>query len=182
MQPYLFPYKGYFNLIAAVDKFVILDDVQYITRGWINRNYFPMLFTFKLAKHSGREKINECYFSDIQDDKERFKRITKLNADKYLKLLKQEDNLALNISRTLRMICDDLGISTPFYFSSDFSHGKFVKGLLDIVKELGGDIYVNLPGGRSLYNQEQFGDIKLEFIDTIPGNSILCSKELMKKA
>lgn len=179
MQPYLFPYKGYFDLIASVDKFVILDDVQYITRGWINRNYFPMLFTFRLTKHSGRAKINECYFYDINDDKERFMRVTKLNANKYLEPLRQEINLARNISYTLRMICDDLDIPTPFYYSSDFPHGKFVEGLLDIVKALGGDTYVNLPGGRSLYNQEQFGNITLEFIDTVPGNSILCSKKII---
>lgn len=175
MQPYLFPYRGYFDLIASVDKFVILDDVQYITRGWINRNYFPKLFTFRLAKHSGRAKINECHFYNIEEDKERFKKATKLNADKYLEPLRQEINLALNISYTLRMICDDLGISTPFYFSSDFSHGKFVEGLLDIVKALGGNTYVNLPGGKILYTQSQFGNIKLEFIETKPGNSILCS-------
>lgn len=181
MQPYLFPYRGYFDLIASVDKFVILDDVQYITRGWINRNYFPKLFTFRLVKHSGRAKINECYFYDIKDDKERFKRETGLNADKYLEPLRQKINLALNITRTLRMICDDLRISIPFYFSSDISHRKFVEGLLDIVKALGGDTYINLPGGRSLYNQEQFGDIKLEFIDTTPGDSILCSREITKK-
>ena len=38
MQPYLFPYIGYFQLIAAVDKFVVYDDVNFIKGGWINRN------------------------------------------------------------------------------------------------------------------------------------------------
>ena len=38
MQPYFFPYIGYFQLINAVDKFIIYDDVNYINRGWINRN------------------------------------------------------------------------------------------------------------------------------------------------
>jgi hypothetical protein len=38
MQPYFFPYLGYFQLIREVDKFVFLDDVNYINRGWINRN------------------------------------------------------------------------------------------------------------------------------------------------
>ena len=38
MQPYFFPYIGYFKLINAVDKFIIYDDVNYIKRGWINRN------------------------------------------------------------------------------------------------------------------------------------------------
>ena len=38
MQPYFMPYIGYFQLINAVDKFIIYDDVNYINRGWINRN------------------------------------------------------------------------------------------------------------------------------------------------
>ena len=38
MQPYFMPYIGYFQLMATVDKFVLLDDVNYINRGWINRN------------------------------------------------------------------------------------------------------------------------------------------------
>ena len=38
MQPYFFPYLGYYQLIKAVDKFVIYDDVNFIKGGWINRN------------------------------------------------------------------------------------------------------------------------------------------------
>jgi hypothetical protein len=177
-QPYLFPYKGYFDLIASVDKFVLYDDAKYIKGGWINRNYFPELFTFRLRKHSDYAQINQCYFYDIEADKKQFKRKTGINADRYLNELRQDLNLAFNCSRTLRKICDDLAIFTPFYFSSDYPHGKSVQGVLDIVKALGGDTYVNLPGGKSLYNQKQFGDIKLEFIETKPGPSILCSEEL----
>ena len=33
MQPYFLPYIGYWQLINAVDRFIILDDVQYITIG-----------------------------------------------------------------------------------------------------------------------------------------------------
>jgi len=177
-QPYLFPYRGYFDLIKAVDKFVIYDDAKYIKGGWINRNYFPELFTFRLRKHSDYAKINECYFYDIEADKKYFKRKTGINADRYLDELIQEYNLAWNCSRTLRRICDDLGIKTEFYFSSDYEHGKSIQGVLDLVREFNGDTYINLPGGKSLYNQKQFGDIKLEFIETEPGSSILCSKEL----
>ena len=38
MQPYFFPYVGYFQLIAAVDAFVVYDNIEYTKRGWINRN------------------------------------------------------------------------------------------------------------------------------------------------
>lgn len=168
-QSYLYPYKGYFDLIASVDKFVLYDDAKYMKGKYINRNYFPELFTFRLKKHSDYAKINECYFYDIEEDKKKFPIKTK-----YLDLLKQEDNIALNIERTLKAICRDLGIKTEFYRSSDFNHGKSVQGIIDIVKQLGGDTYVNLPGGKELYNQSMFGDIKLEFLDTKPGLSIIC--------
>lgn len=175
MQPYLFPYQGYFNLIAAVDKFVVYDDAQWIKGGWINRNYFPERFTFKVKKHSTYEKINKCYFSDIENDKKRFRlQFPKLKVDKYFNALHQELNVAENCARSLRMACDTLGITTPFYYSSDIPHRKSLDGVVDIVKSLGGNIYINSPGGRQLYNQEMFGDIKLKFTEIETGHSILC--------
>src|SRR4051812_4492478 len=64
MQPYLLPYIGYFQLIAAVDRFLFLDDVNYINRGWINRNRILLggkdhLFTLNLKEVSQNKKINE---------------------------------------------------------------------------------------------------------------------------
>ncbi|MEK7450815.1 MAG: WbqC family protein [Patescibacteria group bacterium] len=174
MQPYLFPYRGYFDLIATVDKFVIYDDVQYKKGWWINRNYFPELFTFRLKKHSTYAKINECYFSNVEDDRKRFRNKFNFKKD-YLDQLKQDLNLADNITITLRLICDDLNIQTPILLSSSIPHGRHTQGLIDIITALGGDTYVNLPGGKKIYTQEMFGNIKLEFIETQPGPSILCS-------
>ena len=64
MQPYFLPYIGYWQLINAVDKFVILDDVQYITKGWINRNKIyingnDQWFTIPLECASRNKLINE---------------------------------------------------------------------------------------------------------------------------
>jgi hypothetical protein len=140
---------------------------------WINRNNFPDPFTFRLKKHSDYAKINECYFYDIEADKKEFKNRFKVG-HKYLDLLNQKDNIAKNIERTTREICKDLWIETPIYRSSDIPHRKWVGGILDMVRYLGGDTYVNAPGGRSLYSQDMFEDIKLEFIDTVVGPSILC--------
>jgi hypothetical protein len=63
MQPYLFPYLGYFQLISAVDVFFLSDDLQYINKGWINRNRVlvhgePKMITFPLRKASHLAKIN----------------------------------------------------------------------------------------------------------------------------
>jgi hypothetical protein len=175
MQPYLFPYAGYYDLIRKVDKFVLYDDAKYIKGGWINRNNFPMPFTFRLKKHSDYAKINQLYFYDIEQDKKDFLRKTGLRAENYLSVMQQSYSVSYNIYLTTMKILGRLGCTTPIYFSSQFKHGKFVKGILDIVKELNGDTYVNLPGGKKLYNQSMFEDIKLEFIDTEPGPSILCN-------
>ena len=175
MQPYLFPYKGYFDLIRSVDKFVIYDDAKWMKQSWINRNYFPELFTFRMKKHSDYAKIKDCYFLDIEDDKTHFKGcFPKLKVDKYFNALHQRLNVADNCTRTLRMVCDTLGINTPFYYSSDIPHRRFSDGIVDMVKTLGGDTYINAPGGKQLYTQEMFGDIKLEFIETTTAPSILC--------
>jgi len=177
-QPYLFPYKGYFDLIRRADKFIVYDDAKYMKAKYVNRNYFPNLFTFRLKKHSDYAKMNECYFYDIEEDKVLFKRKTGLNADKYLKLLKQKDTLSRNIVRTIKKICRDLGIDTPIYLASKIPHRTSVEGLIDMIQALDGDSYINLPGGKELYNQDMFGDIKLKFLKTETGPSVLCSEEL----
>jgi hypothetical protein len=70
MQPYLFPYLGYWQLIKAVDLYVVYDDVTYIKGGWINRNNFLIngekkLFTIKLKNAGSYKLINEI---EILDD------------------------------------------------------------------------------------------------------------------
>jgi len=177
MQPYLFPYRGYFDLIRSVDKFVIYDDAQYIKGGWVNRNLFPKPFTFRLEKHSAFTAINECYFKDIEKDKKDFLRKTQLPAGKYLEPMRQSYTLSYNIALTLVTVCEYMGIHTPFYFSSELRHKKSVEGVIDMVKALDGDVYVNLPGGKKLYTQNMFGKIKLEFIETKVEPSILCFME-----
>ncbi|MBK8622157.1 MAG: WbqC family protein [Saprospiraceae bacterium] len=66
IQPYLFPYIGYFQLMEAVDVFVMFDDIQYIKGGWINRNRInskngQIMFTLPLVKESHKELINERF-------------------------------------------------------------------------------------------------------------------------
>ena len=72
MQPYFFPYIGYLQLINAVDRFVILDDVNFINKGWINRNRIllngaPHLFTLPLIKAIQNKLISEIEI--LHDDK-----------------------------------------------------------------------------------------------------------------
>lgn len=67
MQPYLFPYLGYFQLVHHCDKFVFYDDVNYIKGGYVNRNNIlcnskKQLFTLPVEKASSFKKINELSF------------------------------------------------------------------------------------------------------------------------
>jgi len=69
MQPYLFPYIGYFQLLASVDRFVVYDDVTFIKQGWINRNRMLIngqaaFFTVPLEHQSSAVAICEMRISD----------------------------------------------------------------------------------------------------------------------
>src|ERR1041384_2809372 len=80
MQPYFFPYAGYFQLLHAADCFVFFDDVNFIKKGWINRNnilYQGKIhpFTIPLAKVSQNKRINETEISDYAGWKAGFKKL-----------------------------------------------------------------------------------------------------------
>ena len=69
MQPYFMPYIGYWQLLASVDIYVIYDDVNYIKKGWINRNNIlvnndKQLFTISLNGASQNKLINEITIAD----------------------------------------------------------------------------------------------------------------------
>jgi hypothetical protein len=188
MQPYLFPYIGYFQLMNAVDQFVILDDVQYIRRGWINRNKIlvnnsEFMFTFSLAKDSSRLNINQRFFSeDYLKEKEdiletikrsygkleNYRRISNL-IEEILNVDTRNEDISRMIARSLRLICNYLEISTPIIFSSELGHHDGLKGedkIIDINKQLNSNHYINPIGGMELYSEENFlkQGIQLSFL------------------
>ena len=139
MQPYLFPYIGYFQLINTVDKFVIHDDIQYIKGGWINRNRIQIndkdyLFTFSLKKDSSLKNIDTRLFSDqFIKEKVHFLRLIQNNYKKapyfldiYNLLSRILDFKELNISsfitNSLKQICNYLEIKTPIYLSPELKN------------------------------------------------------------
>src|SRR5438128_2733650 len=84
MQPYLFPYLGYYQLVSAVDTFIFFDDVNYINKGWINRNRLlhqdkPLTFTAPLANASQNRKINEIELSGFPKWRKQFLRTVEMN-------------------------------------------------------------------------------------------------------
>lgn len=189
MQPYLFPYLGYFQLIGAVDTFVIYDDVQYIKRGWINRNNIQLnrsshLFTFGVKRDTTTKPINQRFYSEDTYNSTKRNFIDKLfqsynkapyfnEVNKLVTEILSHKNL--NVSEfnanCLRMVCDYMNIPTPFIFSSSLEREKNLKGqeaVIEINKLLGGHCYINAIGGMELYSPEEFEKDRIElwFIKT----------------
>ena len=76
MQPYLFPYIGYFQLLKAVDKFVIYDNIKFTKKGWINRNRILLngtdgYITFPLKKDSDYLDVKDRYLADNYDHEQK---------------------------------------------------------------------------------------------------------------
>lgn len=179
MQPYLFPYIGYFQLINAVDNFVVYDDVQYIKNGWINRNAVlqsggnasSTQFTFSVRHDSFEKKINERQYSDaFPIEAKRFLKTlyyTYHNAPYYADTVELiQEILAYNdrcVSQyntySLQKISAYLGIKTKFLQSSTLKIPSELKAqdrVLWVCKHLGATTYVNSIGGQSLYCKEVF--------------------------
>lgn len=187
MQPYIFPYIGYFQLIHAVDKFVIYDDVNFINRGWINRNRILMngkdfLFTIPLKDASQNKLINEIEVNWDENWKGKFLKTLEQaykKAPHYQEVVEliersltpDKEIISKVIVNNLRLINDYLDISTEIVNSSAIyqnTHLKAQERILDICKQEQANHYINPIGGTELYNYQYFEEsvIKLNFIKT----------------
>jgi hypothetical protein len=174
MQPYIFPYIGYYQLIQSVDNFYAYDDVTFIKKGWINRNKIIVnskehLFTIPLKNVSRNRKINEHY---VAEDYDKWKLIflktiyTSYNKSKYFNeintiietTLSSGNNISDISIASLQNVCYYLNIETNINKSSNINNIKSSKGqrLIDICKAIGSDTYVNSIGGQILYSKDQF--------------------------
>jgi hypothetical protein len=186
MQPYLFPYLGYFQLIGAVDAFVVYDDVNYIKGGWINRNFIlamgeRQLVTLPLAGASPNKLINVITVGNrphklIETIRQRYGKAPQFAAVYPLLeniLLQQETNLSNYLDYQLRKICDYLGLYPRWYVSSELRKDNELRGqekVLAICDELCATHYINLPGGMALYDRDAFSsrNLQLSFIQSNP--------------
>lgn len=186
MQPYVFPYIGYFQTLNAVDSYVIYDDIQFIKGGWINRNNILIggrktLFTFSLKDASPNRLINEI---DINDDFNKFIKTLSMAyswapyKDAVLPLVQRicdykDKNLARFIGNSLKEISEYLGITTKLLYSSDLRKDTQLKAqdkVIAICEELGADTYINAIGGQELYSRDDFEPhgIDLKFMKNLP--------------
>lgn len=183
MQPYLFPYLGYWQLLAAVDKFVILDDVNYINRGWINRNRLavngkPTWLTLPLAGASQNRLICEIDIATDDGWKRTMERMVSMayakapESDTVLPLLYHwlegaSGNLSRSLHESIKEVAMYLDIKTTIVPSSRAYPKNGLKGqqrILDICRREGTTVYVNPPGGRDIYDAELFHQAGIELL------------------
>lgn len=186
MQPYFLPYIGYFQLTAAVDKIILLDDVNFINGGWINRNRIvvngkPHWLTLPLTKASQNSLINQIEIVDEPLWKRKMMRTVSLSygnaafAPQVLPLfagmLKEARGLLSSfLFYQLGQVADYLGIDVKIEQSSAIHPKEGLTGqhrILDICVREGASTYINPPGGRNLYDIELFASagIELLFLD-----------------
>ena len=184
MQPYFLPYIGYFQLIAAVDKFIVYDRIKYTKKGWINRNRMLLngtdtMFSLPLKKGSDTLDVVE---REIADDFAPDKLLAQF-AGAYRRaphfeptfellrsvLMHGERNLFGFIQHSLTKVCGHLGIGTPIQVSSSLPFDNALKAqdkVLAICEAAGASTYVNPIGGTELYARDEFAarGIELRFL------------------
>lgn len=185
MQPYLFPYLGYFQLMNYVDKYVFCGDMQYIRWGWVNRNRLRIhneqqtyFFTFPVVKDDHRKKINERYYRDLKRNCDKLKKNLyqdyrhAANFEEAYTVLEeamrfQEDNVAYFNMNANYIIARYLGIETEISCTDTIKDEIFWQKFIQFEREeraiymcqyYNADTFVNAIGGIDLYQKSVFRD------------------------
>ncbi len=188
MQPYFFPYIGYFQLIGAVDLFIVYDNIKYTKKGWINRNRMlqagkDVMFSLPLRADSDSLDVRERVLaSDFNRDKllnqlrggyggaPHFREVFPLIE---AAVRHPAVNLFEYLHHSLAVTCAHLGLTTPIRVSSSvpIDHGlKNQHKVIALCRAVGATTYVNAIGGIALYEQEAFREqgLALRFIRAKP--------------
>ena len=189
MQPYLFPYIGYYQMINCSDYFVIADDVQFIKKGWINRNRIllngePSMITLPLNRDSYILNINERSFAIQSGLMGRISFLNKI-VNSYRKapefkavypLIERiinysNNNVAEFLTNSIKEVCIYLDIETEIIIESTFKLSPkldYQDSVIYVCKELKAKRYINSIGGMDLYSRRKFEEnsIELKFIKT----------------
>ncbi len=185
MQPYFFPYLGYFQLVQAADHFVFYDDVMFIKKGWINRNRILMqgndfLFSIPLEKQSQHKSIRQstvAYGTEfpskwLQQIESAYKKAP--HFQEVLELIHrviQENPVSIAdlAAKSVMETWTYLGLEQKFYMSSELKTKPDVDRalrLIHITQELGDSHYINAVNGQSLYDKPLFAaqGVQLDFL------------------
>ncbi len=185
MQPYFFPYIGYWQLLNYVDEYIIFDDVNYTKRGWINRNRIlfdgqPRYINLHIKNASLNKLIKNTMLAQTEKDnltllstiKQGYRKAPYFEQTYSLieKLLANDsDCLADYLFYQIKEICKYLNIQTRIISSSEIKKNSELKGeekIIDICVNRNARSYVNSIGGKELYHQERFLDqgLTLQFL------------------
>jgi hypothetical protein len=187
-QPYILTYIGYFNLIDSTDKIVFYDDVNYIKRGWINRNRILLnnsdfLFTVPVEKASQNKMINEIkpridsiflnkFFSQIETAYKKapyYDNVNEMLKAVFSKEYKNIADLAISSITSVYAYLDKDIQWTKSSISSPKKKGMDkADRLIQITKDLGYQKYTNAIGGQELYQKEYFDNkgVQLNFVQS----------------
>lgn len=179
MQPYIFPYIGYFQLIANSDTFVIYDDVAYIKQGWINRNRIlvdgkALLFSIPISNASSFTPINgtridlrtynfwkKKFFSTLAQNYRRAPYFSNTMTIVERVFDKDFSSVAGLSAESIHAVIDYLSIDTIVIPSSSVfnnSHLSSSARVIDICRQTTADTYVNVISGKHLYSKQAFSD------------------------
>lgn len=189
MQPYFLPYIGYFQLMAAVDKFVVFDDVNFINRGWINRNRLLLnggahTFTVPLRGASQNRLICEIELDDDPGWREKLLRTIRqaygrapcyVQVSALLKDLINYPSIRLDefLLNSLREIVRYLSLEVEIVGTSRIYENAHLKGqerIFDICRQERASVYINPIGGVDLYDRASFSEreLSLNFLRSRP--------------
>ncbi|MDD2798983.1 MAG: WbqC family protein [Bacteroidales bacterium] len=188
MQPYFFPYIGYFQLLNAVDQYVIYDNIQYTKKGWVNRNRIlqngmDVYLTLSIEKASDFLDIKERFLSESFDRSRMIRQIKDAygKAPFYSEIFPliervvfyEERNLFLYLYHSILEICSYLDIKTSIKISSEIDIDHSLRGqakVLAFCSYLKADNYINAIGGVELYDKSEFHvrNVNLKFLQVEP--------------
>jgi hypothetical protein len=184
MQPYFMPYIGYWQLLAAVDRFVVYDNIQYTKKGWINRNRYlqngaDAFFTLPLKKGSDFLNVAERSLAADFDPGALLRPLAAAYKkapffDAVFPLFEtivraSPRNLFEYLHQSICATAEYLEIRTPIVVSSTIAMDHSLKSerkVIALCKALGATRYVNPIGGRELYSPLAFAEagIELKFL------------------
>ena len=188
MQPYFLPYIGYFQLIAAVDLFIVYDNIKYTKKGWINRNRLlqnasDAIFSVPLQKDADTLPIDQRVIAKDFDPAVLLNRFSGAYrrapyfASTYalLERIMHCDNLNLFhfLHHAIKTTCAHLQISTTIQRSSTIDADHGLKGqdrVIAMCLAAGASVYINAIGGVELYSREHFANagLDLKFLASKP--------------
>lgn len=171
MQPYLFPYLGYYQLAASVDHFVFLDDVAYIKKGFINRNRIllggqPYAFSIAVERASQNRRIDEhrftgtfeTFLAQLRHAYHRAPFFREVFALVESVCRAPELNVAVKNATSVRAVFDYLELPLASQFASMLpsTAARGEQRILDLCRYFGANTYHNAAGGQALYDSQRF--------------------------